>query len=121
MSAEIDRRIREGWMSFNRYREELHDRPTASLALKTRMVKSEVVEALQYGCAAWTPLKGDYQKLRAAHHRKEEERAAEVRRDKREAEKADKTHTAPGVTAGQLRRFRAALIGPAPAPDPIAP
>ena len=33
------------------------------------MVKSEVVEALLYGCAAWTPLKGDYQKLLAAHHR----------------------------------------------------
>ena len=48
---------------------ELYDRPTASLDLKTRMVKSEVVEALQYGCAAWTPLKVDYQKLRTAHHR----------------------------------------------------
>ena len=56
-------------MSFNRYRTELYDRPTASLHLKTRMVKSEVVEALLYGCAAWNPLKGDYQKLRAAHHR----------------------------------------------------
>ena len=69
LSAEIDRRIRAGWMSFNRYRTELYDRPTASLDLKTRMVKAEVVEALLYGCAAWTPLKGDYQKLRAAHHR----------------------------------------------------
>ena len=69
MSAETDRRIRAGWMSFNRYRVELYDRPTASLDLKTRMVKSEVVEALLYGCAAWTPLKGDYQKLRTEHHR----------------------------------------------------
>ena len=68
-SAEIDRRIRAGWMSFNRYRQELYDRPTASLDLKARMVKSEVVEALLYGCATWTPLKGDYQKLRTAHHR----------------------------------------------------
>ena len=51
-------------MSFNRYRVELYDRPTASLDLKTRMVKSEVVEALLYGCAAWTPLKG-----RTEHHR----------------------------------------------------
>ena len=50
-------------MSFNRYWAELYDRPTASLDLKTRMVKSS------FGCAAWTPLKGDYQKLRAAHHR----------------------------------------------------
>ena len=67
LPAEIDRRIRAGWMSFNRYREELYDRPTASLALKTRMVKSEVVEALLYGCAAWTRLKGDYQNLRTPH------------------------------------------------------
>ena len=60
LSAEIDRRIRAGLMSFNRYRAELYDLPTASLELKTRMVKSEVVEALLYGCATWIPLKGDY-------------------------------------------------------------
>ena len=66
---EIDHRIRAGWMSFNRNWAELYDRATALLDLKTRMVKSEVVEALLYGCAAWTPLKGDYQKLRAVHHR----------------------------------------------------
>ena len=46
--------------------------------------------------------------------RKEEERAAEVRRNKREKEEADKTPIGPGVTAGQLRRFRAAFIGPLP-------
>ena len=69
MSAEIDRQIRVGWMSFNRYRAELYDSPMDSLDLETRMVKSEVVEALLYGCAAWTLLKRDYQKLRAAHHR----------------------------------------------------
>ena len=46
--------------------------------------------------------------------RTEEERAAEVRRNKREAEEADKTPIAPGVTPGQLRCFRAALIGPTP-------
>ena len=44
--------------------------------------------------------------------KKEEEKAAESRRKKREAEVADKATVAPGVTAGQLRRFRAALIGP---------
>ena len=48
--------------------------------------------------------------------RTEEERAAEVRRNKREAEEADKTPIAPGVTTRQLRRFRAALIGPLPPP-----
>ena len=69
MSHQIDRRIRAGWISFNRYRAELYDYPTASLDLKSRMVKSYVVEALLYGCVAWNPLKGDYQTLRAAHHR----------------------------------------------------
>ena len=57
--AEVGRRIRAGWMSFNRYGGELDDRPTASLNLKTRMVKAEVVEAPLYGCATWAPLKGD--------------------------------------------------------------
>ena len=44
--------------------------------------------------------------------RTEEERVSEVRRNKRETQEGDKTPIAPGVTAGQLRRFRAALIGP---------
>ena len=69
LSSKIDRRIRAGWISFNRYRAELYDYPTASLDLKSRMVKSYVVEALLYGCVAWTSLKGHYQKLRAAHHK----------------------------------------------------
>ena len=52
LSDEIDRRIREGWMSFKRYTRELYDRPKASLLpLKARMVRSAVVEALLYGCA----------------------------------------------------------------------
>ena len=33
------------------------------------MVRSEVVEALLYGCATWTSLKGHYAKLRTTHHR----------------------------------------------------
>ena len=48
----------------------LYDRPKASLLpLKARMVRSEVVEALLYGCGIWTPLKGHYAKLRTTHHR----------------------------------------------------
>ena len=58
LSTEIDRQIRAGWLSFNRYQQELYDRPTASLDLKAPMVKSEVVEALIYGCAMWTLLQG---------------------------------------------------------------
>ena len=52
LSDEIDRRIRAGWMGSKRYKRELYDRPKASLLpLKARMVRSEVVEALLYGCA----------------------------------------------------------------------
>ena len=65
LSDEIDRRIRAGWMGFKSYTRELYDRPKASLQpLKARMVSSEVVEALLYGCTTWTPLKGHYTKLR---------------------------------------------------------
>ena len=52
-------------MSFKRYTWELLDRSKASLLpLETRVVRSEVVEALSYGCARWNPLKGHYTKLR---------------------------------------------------------
>ena len=51
LSDAIDRRIRAGWMGFKRYKRELYDRPKASLLpLKARMVRSEVVEVLLYGC-----------------------------------------------------------------------
>ena len=70
LSGEIDRRIRAGWMGFKRYKRELYDRPKASLLpLKARMVRSEVVEVLLYGCATWTSLKGHYAKFRTTHHR----------------------------------------------------
>ena len=70
LSDEIDRRIRAGWMDFKRYKRELYDLPKASLLpLKARVVRSEVVEALLYGCVTWTPLKCHYAKLRTTNHR----------------------------------------------------
>ena len=70
LSDEIDRRIRAGWMGFKRYKRELYDRLKASLfPLKSRMVRSEVVEALLYGCATWTPLEGHYASFRTTQHR----------------------------------------------------
>ena len=46
------------------------NRPKPSLLpLKARMVRSDVVEALLYGCATWIPLKGHYAKLRTTQHR----------------------------------------------------
>ena len=54
LSDEIDWRIRAAWMGCKCYKRELYDRPKASLLpLKARMVRSEVVEALLYGCATW--------------------------------------------------------------------
>ena len=56
LSDEIDRQIRAGWVSFKRYKQELYDHPKASLLpLKARMVISDVVEALLYGCATSPP------------------------------------------------------------------
>ena len=57
-------------MGFKRYTREMYNRSKASLLpLKAQMVRSEVVEALLYRCATWTPLKGHYTKLRTTHHR----------------------------------------------------
>ena len=57
-------------MGFKRYKRELYNHPKASLLpLKARMVRSEVVKALSYGCATWIPLKGHYAKLRTTHHK----------------------------------------------------
>ena len=69
LSDDIDRGIRARWMSFKCYIRELYDRPKASLLpLKAQMVISEAVEALLYGCATWTPLKGHCNKLRTTYH-----------------------------------------------------
>ena len=70
VSTEIDRRIPTERMSSRRYTREWYDHPkTSLLRLKARMVKSKAVEALLYGCAIWTPLKGHCNKLRTKHHR----------------------------------------------------
>ena len=70
LSDEIDRRIHAGWMGFKRYKRELYDCPKGILLpLKARMVRSDVVEALLYGCVTWTSLKCHYAKLGITHHR----------------------------------------------------
>ena len=69
-AVKINQRIRVGRMSLKCYTQELYNRPKASfLPLKPRMVRSEVGEALLYGCMTLTPLKGHYNKLRTKHHR----------------------------------------------------
>ena len=70
LSTEGNRQIHAGWMSFRRYTQKLYDRPKESmLHLKTRMMKSEVVDALLYRCVEWILLEGHYDKLGTAHHR----------------------------------------------------
>ena len=51
-----------------------------------------------------------------ARWREEEDSATITWQRKREAEETDKVVGASGVTVGQLRRFRAALLGRSPAP-----
>ena len=55
LSIEVDRSIRNAWCSFRKYTLELHDRPTAPLELKIRMLRAEVLETNLYGCVTWIP------------------------------------------------------------------
>ena len=49
LSIEVDRRIRNAWCSFRKYTLELYDRPSATLELKIRMLRAEVLETMLYG------------------------------------------------------------------------
>ena len=69
LSIEVDRRIRNAWCSFRKYTLELHNRPSAPLELKIRMLKAEVLEAMPYGCVTWSPRACHYDTLRRAHRR----------------------------------------------------
>ena len=69
MSVEIARRTREFWIRIRWYSRELYDQPKVALSLKTRMVKSEAIEALLYGCSTWTLRQEHYAKLHTVHHR----------------------------------------------------
>ena len=66
---EVDRRIRSAWCSFRKYTLELHDRPSAPLELKIRMLRAEILETMLYGCVTWNPRACHYDTLRRAHLR----------------------------------------------------
>ena len=68
-SIEADRRVRNAWCSFRKYTLERYDRPSASLELKIRMLRAEVLETMMYGCVMWSPRACHYDTLRRAHHR----------------------------------------------------
>ena len=69
MFVEIARRTHACWMRIRRYLRELFDQPKVALSLKTRMVKSEAIETLLYGCSTCTFRQEHYAKLRTVHHR----------------------------------------------------
>ena len=69
LSIEIDRRMRNAWCSFRKYTLELYDRPSASLELKLRMLRAEVLETMLHGCVTSSPRACHYDTLRRAHHR----------------------------------------------------
>ena len=68
-SIEVDRRIRNAWRSFPKYTLELYDRPSATLELKTQMLRAEVLETMLYGRVTWSPRACHYDMLRRTHHR----------------------------------------------------
>ena len=69
LSIEVNRRIRNAWCSFGKYTLELYDSPNASLKLRTRMLRAEVLETMSYGCVTWSPRACLCDTLRRSHHR----------------------------------------------------
>ena len=50
LSIEISRRLWRAWACFQLYKVEIYDRPGVRLRLKVRLLKTEVVKTLLYGC-----------------------------------------------------------------------
>ena len=68
LSFEIDRRTCLLRACLKRFGPELYDRTIASLSLKVRMLKAELIETLLFGCVTWTLRVEYFAKLRTAHH-----------------------------------------------------
>ena len=54
LDTETKRRIDAAWASVRKYSSQLVDRRNARMSLKIRLFKTEVMEAMLYGCATWT-------------------------------------------------------------------
>ena len=69
LSAELKSRARSAWGTFHRYNRQLYDRATAivSLELKVKLLRSEVIGVLLYGCDTWTLVQEGYDFLRTQH------------------------------------------------------
>ena len=69
LSVEITRQLQRAWACFVRYTMEIYDRPGVRLRLKVRMLSTEMIAMLLYGCVSWSPSKADYGRLREVHHK----------------------------------------------------
>ena len=75
ISVENPRRTRTCWMRIRRYLREiylsiyLYDQPRVALSFKTRIVKTEAIEALLYRWSTWTLRQEYYSKLCTVHYR----------------------------------------------------
>ena len=71
MSAEIKSCACSSWGAFYIYNRQLYEQATAivSLELKVKLLRSEVIGALLYGCDTWTLLQEGYDFLRTLHRR----------------------------------------------------
>ena len=65
---EIKGRIRLAWACYDGFKRKLHDMEDAPFMLKVRLLKTEVMETLLYGCVTWAPGLEHFAKLRTAHH-----------------------------------------------------
>ena len=69
LTQEINHRSRAAWACIRRFSRELFDRPRAPWRLKVRLLRTEAMEALLYGCMTWAPRRDHYLLLRRTHHR----------------------------------------------------
>ena len=69
ITRDINRRTKIAWGCFRKFSTELFDKPNAPLRLKARLLKAEAMEALLYGCMAWTPRNAHYRQLRMTYHK----------------------------------------------------
>ena len=65
---EITQRLQRAWACFQRYKVEIYDRPGVRLRLKVRLLKTEVIETLLYGCMTWSLNIPDYDRLRRVQY-----------------------------------------------------
>ena len=68
---ELASRIRVAWCALREYNRQFYNSAitVVPLDLKVKLLRSEALEALLYGCGTWTLRKKDSDKLRTHHHR----------------------------------------------------